>query len=60
MMVQKQTFALTAFFVAGIYPDIGPNCVLTEDEFKKPFCTVKQSDIRVSYDNNAVIRYLPF
>ncbi|KAL5254324.1 hypothetical protein ACHWQZ_G013936 [Mnemiopsis leidyi] len=38
----------------GRFPDIGPNVVLEDGKVKKPFCTVRYSDTRVSYDTKTV------
>ncbi|XP_063681418.1 UV radiation resistance-associated gene protein-like isoform X2 [Bolinopsis microptera] len=38
----------------GRYPDIGPNVVLEEGDVKKPFCNVRKSDTRISYDTKTV------
>ena len=45
---------LTVASCSGRFPDIGPNVVLGEDEIKKPYCTVKTSDTKVSYDTKTV------
>ena len=40
--------------LSGRYPEIGSNVPLSEQETRKPFCTVRAADTKISYDTKTV------